>query len=640
MNKPKSLVTTFLCFSQLILLLSVQPLYPAQNEQVKIIPEPVKVIEKQGEFVLDNNVVLVAISSDDTLNETIKWFSDKIATSTGIKMPQCKESSNNQKSINLILEKRKNQVIGNEGYVMSVNPDNIIVKANSASGIFYGLQSLLQLLPPSIESDSVIKNTRWTIPCVEITDYPRFGWRGLMLDVARHFFTKQEVMAYIDQMVKYKYNTLHLHLSDDQGWRVEIKSLPQLTNIGAWRVERTGRFDTFSPAFANEPATYGGFYTQDDIREIVEYAAKRYVTILPEIDVPAHSLALIASFPNLSCTGKQYSVDPGTDFYTHKLADNVLCIGNDSVFIVLDKILTELAGMFPCKYIHIGGDEAYKGFWDQCPKCRQRMKDENLKNTDELQSYFIKRVEKILKSKGKQLIGWDEILDGGLAPEATVMSWRGSKGGIAAATMQHNVVMCPWSNCYLDLYQGDPSAEPPTYGICRLSDTYNFEPVPEGVNEKYILGGQGNLWTESVPNIRQAEYMTWPRGMALAEVYWSSKKNKNWDWFIQKMEDHFLRLDAADVKYSRSTFNAVVTPRKTWNDEIAVTLSTEVKGLSIYYSFDNTFPDKFYPLYKEGEILTFPKGSDHINVITYLNNKEIGQRLCISKQELENRATE
>lgn len=502
--------------------------------------------------------------------------------------------------------------------------------AGSPAGVFYGLQTLLQLLPPDIESSQPVARS-WAVPCATITDYPRFGWRGLMLDVSRHFYTKEEVKRYIDEMAKYKYNIFHWHLSDDNGWRIEIKSLPELTKTGAWRVPRTGRWGNFDSPQPGEAATDGGFYTQDDIKEVIAYARSRYITILPEIDVPAHSLAMIASYPNLSCTQLQYNVNPGSHFY--KAEDNALCIGNDSVFTVLDKVFTEIAALFPFNYIHVGGDEAFKGFWDKCPKCQKRMSQEHLKNVDELQSYFVKRMEKMLKSKGKKLIGWDEILEGGLAPEATVMSWRGMKGGIEAAKQNHHVVMSPWDFCYLDLYQGDPAAEPPTYGMCRLTDSYNYDPVPVGVDEQYILGGQGNLWTESVSNYRHIQYMTWPRALALSEVYWSPKSKRNWDDFISRMEIEFVRMDTAHIKYSRSAWNAVIKPQQNSDGEVSVQLSTEIKGLDIYYTFDNSDPDNWYPRYT-GQALTFPRGATNLSVITYRNGKPVGDQITVSKEEL------
>ncbi|MDP4250940.1 MAG: family 20 glycosylhydrolase [Bacteroidota bacterium] len=626
MAKTKRLL--FLFF--LLLVFSQKNLRAANETGIHIIPEPVSVTAKPGQFILDQKVSLQMTAEDRSLSETAQWFRTQLAQVTGISIPE-RKSGGRAIQLHLITDGSKSS-LGTEGYHLTVSPSVISLSANSAAGIFYGMQTILQLLPEDASAREGKKSL--DLPCADITDYPRFGWRGLMLDVSRHFFTKQEVERYLDEMVMYKFNTLHLHLSDDQGWRIEIKSLPQLTRVGAWRVKRIGGWGESLPALAQEPATDGGFYTQDDMREIVHYAQVRHVTILPEIDIPAHSLALIASYPNLSCTQLPYSVNAG--FKTPVRDDNALCIGNDSVYLVLDKIFTELAAIFPSEYIHIGGDEAYKGFWADCPKCKKRMQDEHLKDVEELQSYFIKRVEKILQSKGKKLIGWDEILEGGLAPDATVMSWRGMKGGIQAAKMNHHVVMSPWDFTYLDLYQGEPSAEPPTYGMCRLSASYNYDPVPDSVDEKFILGGQGNLWTERVPNFRHAEYMTWPRGLALAEVYWSPKASRNWDDFVVRMESQFPRLDAAGIKYARSVYNAICTPVQTKDDELEVKLSTEIKGLDMYYSFDGTFPDAWYPKYK-GEPIKFPPGSTNLNVITYRDGKPIGMQVSVKKEELQSR---
>jgi hexosaminidase len=598
------------------------------QENISIIPQPVKLTPNAGHFVLPSNIAISADKNPE-LKQAITSLTDHLTIPTGYHVIV---NNGGSALIHISLNKTIDPELGNEGYRLLVTPKSVSITANQPAGVIYGVQSFLQLLPPEIESDSLVKNISWSAPCVSVTDYPRFGWRGLMLDVSRHFFTKGEVKKYMDQMVRYKYNVLHLHLSDDQGWRIEIKSLPQLTEVGAWRVKRTGLWNEFLPALAYEKATDGGFYTQDDMREMIRYAKDRNITILPEIDVPAHSLALIASFPGLSCTQFPYSVNAG--FRSPVRDDNALCIGNDSVFIMLDKIFTELAVLFPSEYIHIGGDEAYKGFWSECPRCQKRMTDEHLKNTDELQSYFVKRTELILKSKGKKLIGWDEILEGGLAPEATVMSWRGMKGGVDAAKMNHHVVMTPWDYCYLDLYQGETSVEPPTYGICRLTDSYTYDPVPDSVDEKYILGGQGNLWTERVPNFRQVEYMTWPRGLALAEVYWSPKSSRNWDHFIEKMEAQFPRLDAAGIKYALSAYNVIYTPvRNKDGRTFSVKISSEIKGLDIYYTFDGTNPDPWYPKYS-GEPINFPLGATQMTANTFRNGKPIGKQVTIKKDDL------
>ncbi|HEY4335580.1 MAG TPA: family 20 glycosylhydrolase [Puia sp.] len=585
---------------------------------VHIIPEPVSVKEQPGHFVLTPATTIS--TTIDSFASTSTWLTEHLHL-----------QGKGGKRITLTTPADRN-VLGAEGYTLSVTPSGIRISANTSAGIFYGMQTLLQLIPADVAPGQTAN-----IPCVEITDYPRFGWRGLMLDVSRHFFTKDEVKHYIDDMVRYKYNTLHLHLSDDQGWRIEIKSLPQLTQHGAWRVARTGRWGEYLPPLANEPTPYGGFYTQEDMREMIRYAAERHVTILPEIDIPAHSLAMISSYPNLSCTQLPYSVNPGARPPTRE--DNALCIGNDSIYLVLDKVITEIAALFPNPYIHIGGDEAYKGFWAACPKCQKRMHDENLKNVDELQSYFVKRVEKIVNSKGKKLIGWDEILEGGLAPSATVMSWRGMSGGVAAAKMNHPVVMTPWDYVYIDLYQGENTVEPPTYGMCRLKDSYTWDPVPDSVDEKLILGGQGNLWTESVPNFRHAEYMTWPRGLALAEVYWSPKSARNWDDFTKRMEAEFKRMDAAGIKYARSSFNPILVPKRTPGGEITITLTTEISGLDLYYTFDQTNPDSTYSKY-DGTPLKFPMGANQLNVVAYRDGHPIGMQVGVKKDELTKRAAE
>ncbi len=603
----------------------------ADGGRIHILPQPVSVAEQPGSFKLNKEVQVVYHGSDTALASALTIFTGHLYTQSGIQIKVAAGAAHG-KSIDVYIDNKADKTIGNEGYNLTVTSGNIALHANTAGGAFYGLQTLLQLVPPGGAKAGVAE-----MPCATVTDYPRFGWRGLMLDVSRHYFTKSEVEKFIDEMVAFKYNTLHLHLSDDNGWRVEIKSLPLLTQVGAWRVKRTGRFGTFSKPQWQEPATDGGFYTQDDIKEMLRYAAVRNVTILPEIDIPAHSLALIASYPNLSCTQMPYFVNPGSEFYGEE--DNVLCVGNDSVFVMLDKIFTELAQLFPNQYIHVGGDEAYKGFWEKCPKCKKRMADEHLKNVDELQSYFVKRMEKMLKEKGKKLIGWDEILEGGLAPEATVMSWRGMQGGINAAKMNHHVIMTPWGYCYTDLYQGDPNVEPPTYGKLLLKTSYSFEPVPDSVDASFILGGQANLWSESIPTWRHAEYMSWPRALATAEVLWSPKNSRNWDAFIGNMEQQFKRFDAEQVNYSKAVYDAVITAKKGGDDTVFIKLGCEISNADIYYTFDQTNADK-YSLKYQGDLLTFPTGADKINVITYKDGQPIGRQITVTKKQLEERAND
>jgi len=353
---------------------------------------------------------------------------------------------------------------------------------------------------------------------------------------------------------------------------------------------------------------------------------------LPEIEAPGHSLAAIAAYPYLSSTGRKYNVNPGSKFYT--IDDNSICAGKETSYEYMEKVLTEVAELFPFEYVHIGGDECYKGFWEKCPDCRKKMKENNLKDEKELQSYFIKRLEKILESKGKKLIGWDEILEGGLAPNAAVMSWRGMQGGITAAKAQHHVVMSPVEYAYLDFYQGDPAIEPPTYSMLRLNKVYEFEPVPEGVDPDYILGGQGNLWAESVPVFRHAEYMLWPRAFALSEVLWSPKDSRDWNDFVQRTEYNLRRLDRADVNYSLSFYDAIITPSKNEKGELLISLDSELADNEIYYTFDNTYPDDHSSIYKKGEKLTIPKDADTFRVVTWRDGKPLGRIITVKLDDL------
>jgi hexosaminidase len=615
----------------IILIIFITGTAIAQTPQ--LIPQPVTMKTKTGHFTLTKETRIIIPSGNAECKRLSNLLAGMLEAPTGhtYLVSTFVKPTN---AIRLKLNKENNLTIGTEGYELKVTTADVVISANETKGLFYGIQTLMQLLPPDIEAHKKVTGEVWTIPAVDITDYPRFGWRGLMLDVTRHFFPKQVVLNYIDEMSKYKFNMFHMHLADDEGWRIEIKSLPQLTKIGAYRVMRTGpfHFAHFDDARPGEPATYGGFYTQDDMREIIKYAQDRYITILPEIDVPAHSLALIATFPNLSCTKIQYAVNPGTDFYTK--TDDVLCPSNDSTYIVLDKIFTEIAQIFPCPYIHMGGDEAFKGFWAKDPNDTMLMHREGLKTVEELQSYFVKRVEQIVNSKGKKLIGWDEILEGGLAPSAAVMSWRGTEGGIAAAKMGHEVVMTPSDNCYLDLYQGDPRVEPHTYGKLWLRDCYEFDPVPDSVDAKYILGGQGNLWSEAVPDERQAQYMTWPRAMALAEVFWSPKEKGTLGYFMQKVQTHFKRLDAANIKYAKSIYDPIVSGTRMQGDTLKrVFLSSQLGNLDLYYTWDTTIPDK-YSLKYMGTPVLIPDGAAEIKVITYRDGKAIGKQTDVMLKDL------
>ena len=451
----------------------------AASRKSNLIPHPAYYISHSSipafNFSQKSSIIY---SGDDEMKKVADHLAMRIEMATGYKTPIKKGTTATPNSIFLKSAPVGASTPGPSGYRLEVNTNIITITAlpSSPDGMFYGVQTLLQLFPAEVESKKKLPFKQWSIPSTTIEDMPRFGWRGLMLDVSRHFFTVAQVKEFIDQMVKYKFNMLHLHLTDDQGWRIEIKSLPKLTEVGAWRVERTGTFGTLTKPQPGEPATYGGFYTHEDIKELVKYASDRFVNILPEIDVPGHSLAAIASYPELSCTPGEYYVSPGDRFmiwpgggqHFYGVIDNTICPANEKAYEFLDKVFTEVAQLFPFPYIHMGGDETARNFWEKTDQIKALMQREKLKDLDEVQSYFVKRVEKIINSKGKKMIGWDEILDGGLAPNAAVMSWRGAKGGIEAAKMGHEVVMSPNDFVYVDLMQGDGTIEPPVYSSIRL----------------------------------------------------------------------------------------------------------------------------------------------------------------------------
>lgn len=607
----------------IFLFISTSTLAQATDKGISIIPRPSHMKTGNGNYHINGNSKIEINTKDKEWNNLALFFNNKIQNATGFILPAVTENGD------IRIKKTDDTTLGNEGYTLTTDNTGVTITAYRPAGAFYGLQTLLQLLPSEIKSKQPVEKTEWTVPYVSITDKPQFAWRGLMLDVSRHWFTKEEVKQFIDELAEYKMNVFHWHLTDDQGWRIEIKSLPRLTEIGAWRAPRVGQWWKRDKQQPGEKATYGGFYTQDDIREVLAYAAERHVRVIPEIDVPGHSLAALVAYPELACMKAPKSVNVGNKFYG--IDENSLCAGKTATYEFMEKVLTEVAGLFPDEYIHIGGDECFKGFWSKCPDCQALMKKEKLKNTEELQSFFIRRMEKILKSKGKKLIGWDEIHEGGLAPEATVMSWRGMQGGIKAAQAGHHVIMTPSEHCYIDLYQGEKSVEPDTYSMCRLSDSYNLSLVPEGINPEMILGGQGNLWAESVPHFRHAEYMTWPRGWALSEVFWSGDKNKNWDDFIKRVEAHFVRADRADINYARSMYNAIITPYKE-NDTMYIDITTEITDLEIYYTFDNTTPDRFSPRYTAP--LTIPKDATWLQVVTCRDGKPVGAVITLETEAL------
>lgn len=477
-----------------------------------VIPVPLKMEQGTGSFLLSEKTKLYTNLQG---GEAELWENYLKALPVQLKEARMKDR---KQMLFLLITPKTPQLPSPESYTLSVTSQRIEIRATSGAGLFYGMQTLLQLMQPASTGS-------YSVPSVKIEDTPRFAYRGLMLDVSRHFSTKEFIKKQIDALAYYKINRLHLHLTDAAGWRLEIKKYPLLTDFAAWRTDPTWkkwwnggrkylRYD--------EPGASGGYYTQDDIREILEYARQHYITVIPEIEMPSHSEEVLAAYPQLSCSGEPYK---NSDF----------CVGNEETFTFLENVLTEVMELFPSEYIHVGGDEAGKSAWKTCPKCQKRMKDEHLANVDELQSYLIHRIEKFLNNHGRRLLGWDEILQGGIAPNATVMSWRGEEGGIAAVTSGHHAIMTPGAYCYLDSYQDAPYSQPEAIGgYLPLKKVYAYDPVPASLTAeqaKLVYGVQGNLWVEYIPTPEHVEYMIYPRMLALAEVAWSAPERKSWPDF-------------------------------------------------------------------------------------------------------------
>lgn len=552
---------------------------PAVGADINIIPVPVKTLRLSGEFTLPQKVT---IAYNTTEGKTIaQYLADKLKASTGY------EVNVGGKKANITIQISSSSKMPEEGYRLNVSSKGVTIKAKTGKGAFYGMQSFMQLLPAEIESPSKVANVKWVAQCCNIEDAPRFGYRGFHVDPCRHFMTVENVKKEIDIMSMFKVNTMHFHLTEDQGWRIEIKKYPKLTSIGGFRKEGDG-------------SIYGGYYTQEEIKDIVDYAAKRYITVIPEVDIPGHMMAAIAAYPELSCKG-----EAGSPRIVWGVEDIVLCPGKEDMFRFLEDVFSEMAPLFPGKYFHIGGDECPKTSWKNCPACQKRIQDEGLqadgKHTAEerLQSYVIRRMEKVLAKYGKKIIGWDEILEGGLSPDATVMSWRGTQGGIDAALQKHDVIMTPaWGGgLYLDYYQGDSKIEPITIASSPvyLSQTYNYNPVPDTLKtlglSQHILGVQCNNWSEYMYSNAKREYQMYPRALALAEIAWSPLNRKDFKDFCRRLDANCVRLDEHRVRYH------IPLPEQPYGscDKVTITRDTTVtfttsRPMKMVYTLDGTEP--------------------------------------------------
>lgn len=599
-----------LLFAVLVVNLSV---IAQGSGEVSVIPAPVKLITGEGNFRFNSRVQIVTTEkewiglAEYAAEQLQNWLDYKLMTR------KIAFSENQKNTVVISAEKPYNPEIGTEGYFLEVQPEVIRLRANSRQGIIYGIQTLAQL----------VQAGNGEVSSCEITDYPRFGYRGLHLDVSRHFMPASFIYKLLDYMAMHKLNVFHWHLVDDQGWRLEIKKYPKLTSVGAWRPnlehlpwdERAGKED-------QAKGIYGGFYTQEEVKKIVEYAQERGVTIIPEIEMPAHVMSALSAYPQFSCTGKNEGVTPGGVWPL----SHIYCAGNDSTFVFLENILTEVMDLFPGTYIHIGGDEADKTEWKRCAKCQARIKAEGLKDEAELQSYFVRRIEKFLNAHGRILIGWDEILEGGLAPNAVVMSWRGEEGGIEAARQHHHVIMTPGSHCYFDHYQGDPAVEPLAIGgYTPLKKVYGYEPVPSVLNSveaSFIMGAQANVWTEFMPNPQHVEYMIFPRLAALSEVLWSPVEKKNWESFSRRLKNQLNRYEKLGINYSRSAFQVNFKPVVNLpGKQLEIELVTEAPYGEIRYSLDGKEPGPSSTLYTQKIVL---HRSASIKAAVFQEGKRLG----------------
>jgi hexosaminidase len=549
----------------------------SQSDQITLIPKPQSLELKKGTFKIDENITLYFEPEFEIAGN---FLNDFLQNGAGFQLKKTSE-----KEADLIFKKDVSQP--SEGYILEISNSKITIKASDASGAFYAVQTLRQLLPPQAEAKNPTKEQSFSIPQLTITDYPKFQYRGMHLDCARHFFDKEFVKKYIANLALLKMNYFHWHLTDDQGWRIEIKKYPELTSKGAFREETLiGHYNDTPQKFDGK--RYGGFYTQEDIKEVVAFAAKHNVTIIPEIEMPGHAQAAISAYPELGCTGTQIPVAT-----TWGVFEDIFC-PKEETFTFLENVLSEIIPLFPSEYIHIGGDEAPKSQWKNCAHCQKLIKDKNLKDEHGLQSYFIQRIEKFVNSKGKKIIGWDEILEGGLAPNATVMSWRGMQGGIDAAKEKHDVIMTPTSHSYFDYYQSDNADEPLAIGgFVPLKKVYSFNPIPKELNAeelKYILGAQANLWTEYIPTEKQVEYMVFPRILAMSEVTWSGPSEnleKDYPDFVTRVEEFMPRLDSLNINYANHLYELEGKILKE-DGKVFYELTTPTKGKEIRYSINNS----------------------------------------------------
>lgn len=576
----------------LLLLIMVAGLLSCKKEKTiydAIIPKPLHIKEFRGNFVLDDQIVICKNASMDSAGTIAAYLSAEMKSLLNWNV-QVAASAEGKKYIGFGKLHTINE-LGKEGYALTVNSDSIMIYANEPNGLFYGVQTLLQSIMPYTKQ--LVETKLLEMPCVEITDHPRFAWREMHLDVSRHFFDKEFVKKYIDVLAFHKLNVFHWHLCDNQGWRIEIKKYPQLTDVAAWRKDSTLDMEACKDP---KDKCYGGYYTQDDIREVVKYAQDRFITVLPEIEMPGHSWFALYAFQELNCDGKPWRMPDSVSFQQ----TGPYCVGNEKTFEVLENIISEVIDLFPSPYIHIGGDECNKEPWKKCPKCQKRMKDEGFTHVDQLQSYLITRMEKFINSKGRQIFGWDEILEGGLAPDAAVMSWRGEKGGIEAAKQKHQVVMTPGEFLYFGEEQPRLSSDTRIKrGFLTLETTYGYNPVPQELSaeeKKFVIGTGGCIWTEGTFNNTEAMQTLLPQISALSEMAWIPEENKNYNDYISRLLLQYGRYDQKNWEYNIH-FPVGYTNEIFCGDSTSIAITSEMPWLDIRYTTDGSEPTISSTLY-------------------------------------------
>ncbi len=572
-----------------------------------IIPAPIKKIHSNGYFIFKNLNYLKNECKGKEFGNTVNSFIETFQNKTGY---QIQKKHFGSATIEILLDQT---LLNKEAYRIQIDTNQISISISDVKGLFYAFQSIYQLLP------AVRNNAEIKIPCMQIQDQPAFTWRGMHLDVSRHYFSMETIKQYLDLMATYKMNKFHWHLVDDQGWRIEIKKFPKLTQIGAWRVNKNEYWWNDRPqASANEEANYGGYYTQNQIREIIAYAASKQIEVIPEIEMPGHVASAIASYSELSCKQNTQLQMTGGNYTA--ISSNY-CAGNEQVFDFIEAVLKEVFELFPSKYVHVGGDEVDKTSWENCNKCQLRMKTENLKDEEELQSYFMKRIGAYIEQNHKKMIGWDEILQGGLAKGAIVMSWRGEIGGIEAAKMKHNVIMTPGSPCYFDHYQGNASYEPKAFnGFNSLKNVYNYRPIPAQLPDSlhhYVLGAQGNVWSEYIQSTNQLEYMILPRMLALSEVLWGNDTTRKWDEFYNRIQSHFERFDLMGLNYA--PINTKIKFETFYKDSaLYLNMSSDYPDGQIYFTKDNSMPGLQSVLYEKPILID---SSAQFQTLLFKNNR-------------------